>query len=321
MCPGAESQTEIEDVIIVGGGPAAHAAALYISCKQPLMFEGEIIGDIGPGGQLTTTTDVDNYPGFPNGVQGPDLMEIMRKESESRGVRIVGKTVMSVEKLEERDRTLFRVHIKDRSYLTRSLIVATGASAKRLYVPGTNEGEFWQRGISACAVCDGFFFRNKVVAVIGGGDSAMEDVLYLSNIAKKVYLIHRRNEFRARKDKIAKVRGVENVEIIQPAVLQSAYGDEVLGGLKIEMVDSSDVVDLKVDGLFFAIGHIPNVQFLNGMVELRENGYIKAYDGLKSSAPGIFVCGDVQDYVYRQAVTAAADGCIAAKSCMEYLNK
>lgn len=305
----------IENVIIIGSGPAAYSAAMQIKDLKPILFEGEIVGDIGPGGQLTTTTKVDNYPGFPHGTEGPELMDQMRDQAISMGIRIVSKNVESVSKIEK----IFFVKDKENEYKSNSVIIATGASAKRLYAPGTGEDGFWQKGISACAVCDGFFFRNKVVAIIGGGDSAMEETLYMSNIASKVYLIHRRTGFRARADKLEQVKSRKNIEIITPSELVSAHGDSVLRFLRLVNPENNQEFDLKVDGLFFAIGHVPNVKFLGKMVEF-ENGYVKTDKFMKTSVEGMFACGDVQDYHYRQAVTAAASGCIAGKSCIEYLN-
>lgn len=305
----------MENIIIIGSGPAAYAAALSSVKHKPLMFEGELVGDIGPGGQLTTTTNVDNYPGFPNGVQGPDLMEAMREQAINKGIRIVSKTVTSLKK--EKDN--FVVSIKGKDYAARSVIIATGASAKRLHVPGTNDGEFWQKGISACAICDGFFFKGKNVAVLGGGDSAMEEAIYLSNIAKKLYVIHRRNEFRARPDKVDKIKSISNLEIVTPAVLVSAHGEGVLKCLKLQNPETKETFELEVDGLFFGIGHDPNVKFLGNLLELNELGYIETDSDTHTSAEGCFACGDVQDYVFRQAITAAASGCIAGFEAVSYV--
>lgn len=306
---------DAEQVVIVGSGPAAYSAALYASQRKPLLFEGEFTEGIGPGGQLTTTTDVDNYPGFPSGTQGPALMEVMRKQALSEGVRIVAKNVVKV----ARDGDLFIIEDSKTAYRSRSVIIATGASAKRLYVPGTRDGEFWQRGISACAVCDGAIFRNKTVAVIGGGDSAMEEVLYLSKIASKAYLIHRRHGFRAREDKLAKVRSTPNIEIITPAELVAAHGNDVLESIELVDNETGETFKLEVDGLFFGIGHNPNTGFLEGLVEVNGNGYIVTDENMHTSMKGLFACGDVQDYYYRQAVTAAASGCVAALECLKYL--
>lgn len=305
----------MENVIIIGSGPAAYAAALRCEDLSPLMFEGTFVENIGPGGQLTTTTDVDNYPGFPNGIQGPNLMEIMREQALSRKIRIISENITSVTKVND----IFMLRTENEEYSSKSIVVATGASAKRLYVSGTHDNEFWQKGISACAVCDGFFFKDMVVAVIGGGDSAMEEALYLSNIAKKVFLIHRRHTFRARADKIAQLKSTKNIELIVPAELVSAHGDSFLKSLKLKNTETNEEFDLPVDGLFFGIGHNPNTKFLNGLVELDDVGYIKADCRGFTSVPGCFACGDVQDAIYRQAVTAAASGCISGKEVVSYI--
>lgn len=308
--------TDIENVIIIGSGPAAYSAAIHVSKYRPLLFEGGFIGEIGPGGQLTTTTDVDNYPGFPKGIQGPDLMDNMRNQAIEMGVRIISKTVVKVTKKDD----IFIIEDSKKSYETKSIIVATGASAKRLYVKGTHDNELWQKGISACAVCDGFIFKNKRVAVIGGGDSAMEEALYLANIAKKVYLIHRRDEFRAREDKLEKVRKTKNIEVLTPYNLKSANGSEFLESITLTCSDDDSELNIELEGLFFGIGHNPNVQFLNGLLEL-ENGYVKTNRFMETCVNGIFACGDVQDYTFRQAVTAAASGSIAGIRCSEYLKE
>ncbi|KAI5148293.1 thioredoxin reductase (NADPH) [Enteropsectra breve] len=308
---------EILDAVVIGSGPAACSAALAIMELKPWLFEGELIGGIGPGGQLTTTTDVDNYPGFPNGVDGPDLMDTMKKQLLDAGIKIVAETVTRLTKKED----IFEFESSSKKYMAKSVIIATGASAKRLYVPGTNEGEFWQNGISACAVCDGFFFRNKTVAVIGGGDSALEEALYMANIASKVYLIHRRHGFRAREDKMVKARNHDKIEIVTPAELVSANGHEKLEALTLRNSETEEKFTIEVNGLFFAIGHIPNGTFIADDIEKNENGYIITNERMHTSISGLFACGDVQDYFYKQAVTAAGTGLIAGKECMLYLEK
>ncbi len=308
--------SDIENVIIVGSGPASYAAALFASEKNPIMFEGEYDEEIGPGGQLTTTTVVDNYPGFPKGTTGPELMETMRSQAKDKGIKIITK---KIEKIEKSGNIFLVYDSADNIYKTYTVIVGTGSFAKRLYVPGTNDNEFWQKGISACAVCDGFFAKNKIVAVIGGGDSAFEEATYLSNIAKKVYLIHRRNEFRARSDKQTEIKKIENIEILTPYELLSAHGDKRLNSIKIKNKETGESMNLDVEGLFFAIGHIPNTNFLNGLVELDNNNYIKTDHRMQTNVPGIFACGDVQDHVYRQAVTAADSGAVAGLECLKYL--
>lgn len=306
----------MENVIIIGSGPAAYTAALFTSEEKPLLFEGEVIGGIGPGGQLTTTTTVDNFPGYPHGVQGPDLMSEMKNQAVNKGLRIISKTVDKLEKINDK----FIITTSDNKYEAKSVILATGASAKRLYAPGTNEGEYWQKGISACAVCDGFFFKDEVVAIIGGGDAALEETIYMSNIASKVYLIHRRNEFRARKDMLEKAKSLKNVEFITPANLVSAHGSDFLEYIKLKNAETEEEFDLKVNGLFFAIGHVPNTKFFKD-VKLNEMGYIITNERMHTSVEGMFACGDVQDFKFRQAVTAAASGCIAGIECKKYINK
>lgn len=307
----------MEKIVVIGSGPAAYSAALYSLEHNPVLFEGELVNDIGPGGQLTTTTNVDNFPGFPKGVQGPELMDMMKEQALKKGIKIISETVNKVRKVEDH----FELETDSQVYKSKGVIVATGASARRLSVPGTNEGEFWQKGISACAVCDGFFFKDGIVAIIGGGDTAMEETQYMSNIAKKVYLIHRRNEFRARADKVEYIKSLKNVEIITPAVLVSAHGTKFLEYLVLENVETKEKFELKVNGLFFAIGHIPNTWFLEKDVSLNENGYIKSDERMHTSVQGLFACGDVQDFKYRQAITAASSGCIAGTECSKYVNK
>lgn len=307
----------MEKIVVIGSGPAAYSAALYSLEHNPVLFEGELVNDIGPGGQLTTTTNVDNFPGFTKGVQGPELMDMMKEQALKKGIKIISETVNKVRKVEDH----FELETDSQVYKSKGVIVATGASARRLSVPGTNEGEFWQKGISACAVCDGFFFKDGIVAIIGGGDTAMEETQYMSNIAKKVYLIHRRNEFRARADKVEYIKSLKNVEIITPAVLVSAHGTKFLEYLVLENVETKEKFELKVNGLFFAIGHIPNTWFLEKDVSLNENGYIKSDERMHTSVQGLFACGDVQDFKYRQAITAASSGCIAGTECSKYVNK
>lgn len=308
---------EAKNIAIIGSGPAAYAAALFCLKFNPVLFEGEYAGGVGPGGQLTTTTNVDNFPGFPHGVQGPDLMDGMKEQLLKKGLNIVSKTVEKVRKVES---SFILTTNDEQEYNFRAVIIATGASAKRLSVPGTNEGEFWQKGISACAVCDGFFFKDENVAIIGGGDTAMEETQYMANIAKKVYLIHRRNEFRARSDKVEQIKMLKNVEIVTPAQLVSANGDKVLSSITLENLNTKEHFNLEVSGMFFAIGHTPNTWFLDESVKKNETGYLITDDKMRTSVPGLFACGDVQDFRFRQAVTAASSGCIAATECCKFLD-
>lgn len=306
-----------ENVIIIGSGPAAYSAALYSRNINPLILRGGYIGNNGPGGQLTTTTNVDNYPGFPEGVQGPDLMANMYKHAERHNIRQTMETVNNIKK----NGNVFVVETDEGTYEARAVIVATGASARRMFVPGTGDDELWQKGISSCAVCDGFFFKGKVVCVIGGGDSAMVEAEFLSNIAKKVYVIHRRKEFRARPDNVEKIRNIANVEYLTPFTLQSAHGNKKLEYIQLKNTQSGETIKLEVDGMFFGIGHDPNTSFLkeNFSHILDESQYIIADKSMRTQVNGLFACGDVADKDYKQAVTAAGMGCLAGIEATKYI--
>ncbi|KAJ0265372.1 Thioredoxin reductase 1 [Hirschfeldia incana] len=321
-------ETHKTKVCIVGSGPAAHTAAIYAARAElaPLLFEGWMANDIAPGGQLTTTTDVENFPGFPGGILGIDIVAKFRKQSEQFGTKIFTETVNKVDFSSKP----FKLFTNTRTVLADAVIVSTGAVAKRLSFAGSGEGPggFWNRGISACAVRDGAapIFRNKPLAVIGGGDSAMEEANFLTKYGSKVYIIHRRDAFRA--SKIMQKRALSNpkIEVIWNASVVEAYGDEegrgVLGGLKVKNVVTGGVSDLKVSGLFFAIGHEPATKFLDGQLELDEDGYVVTKPGTtKTSVAGVFAAGDVQDKKYRQAITAAGTGCMAALDAEHYLQE
>jgi thioredoxin reductase (NADPH) len=298
-------------VVIIGSGPAAHTAAIYTSRAglEPVLFEGFLAGGVAAGGQLTTTTDVENYPGFPEGIDGTALMDQFREQSLRFGTKIFTETVTKVD-LSKRP---FTVTTDERTVTADALIVATGATAKRLGVPG--EERLWQNGISACAVCDGALpiFRDKVLAVVGGGDTACEEASHLSKFGSKVLLIHRRDELRASKIMQDRVLKNPKIELVWDTAVEAAEGAEVVESLKLKNLKSGETSTVPAGGLFYAIGHTPNTEFLGGQLDLHENGYVKTKPGTtETSVPGVFAAGDVQDDKYRQAVTAAGSGCMAA---------
>ncbi|XP_073018252.1 thioredoxin reductase NTRB-like isoform X2 [Primulina eburnea] len=305
---------------IIGSGPAAHTAAIYAARAElkPILFEGWMANDIAPGGHLTTTSKVENFPGFPDGLGGGDLMERCRAQSLRFGTQIFTETVFKV----DLSASPFKIFSDQKIVLADLVVISTGAVAKRLNFPGSDT--FWNRGISACAVCDGAapIFRNKRLAVIGGGDSAMEEANFLTKYGSKVYIIHRRSEFRA--SKIMQNRALSNpkIEVLWNSSVAEAYGDRTLGGLKVENAGSGEVLDLKVSGLFFAIGHEPATKFLDGQLELDSDGYVITKPGTTlTSVKGVFAAGDVQDKKYRQAITAAGTGCMAALDAEHYLQE
>jgi thioredoxin reductase (NADPH) len=308
----------MENLIIIGSGPAGHTAAIYAARARldPLMFEGMFAAGVAAGGQLTTTTDVENYPGFLE-ISGPHLMDKMREQSLHCGARITTETVDKVD-LSQRP---FKVWAAGQEYRTKALIVSTGATAKRMHLPG--EENLWQKGISACAVCDGAlpFFRDKVLAVVGGGDSAVEEATFLTKFATKVLMVVRRDVLRASKVMQERAKNNPKIEILFNAVPLEVLGEKSVSGLKVKNIASNDEMTLQVGGLFYAIGHLPNTSFLEGQLELDETGYIKTKPGsTKTNVQGVFAAGDVQDKVYRQAVTSAGTGCMAALDAEHFLS-
>lgn len=301
---------EINEVIIIGSGPAGLTAALYAARARlsPLVIAGSIWG-----GQLMTTTIVENYPGFPEGINGPDLMENMRKQAENFGAKIINVDVTKV----NLNQDIKEVFVGDTMYRAKVVILATGASPRLLNIPGENE--FWAKGVSSCATCDGAFFRNKVVAVVGGGDSAIEEASFLTRFATKVYVIHRRDEFRASKIMQERLTTDPKIEVILNTEIKEVLGSTKVQALKLFNKESNSESELAVDGLFLAIGHIPNTAFLDEQLKLNPEKYLIADNGVYTGIDGVFVAGDVEDHVYRQAITAAGAGCKAAISAERWL--
>lgn len=309
------SEEPVENVVIIGSGPAGYTAAIYAARAdlKPLLFSG-----FEAGGQLMITTDVENYPGFPDGILGPELMELVRKQAERFGTRIEPVTVDKVD-VSERP---FKVHAGGKVFLARTIIAACGATAKWLGLE--SEKTFGGYGVSACATCDGFFFRGKEVAVVGGGDTAMEEAAYLTRHCSKVYVIHRRDQFRASKIMQDRVLSNPKIEVVFNTVVEDIVGDHEpvnkVTGMQLKNTVTGEKSHLKVDGVFIAIGHKPNSELFQGILDMDETGYILPIPGTsKTKVSGLFVAGDVSDSVYRQAVSAAGTGCMAAIDAERYL--
>ncbi len=304
-------------LIIIGSGPAGYTAAIYAARANlnPALYSGFFTGP--SGGQLMTTTEVENFPGFPEGISGPELVEKFLKQAERFGTLILPEDVDQV----DFKRYPFIVKGKKTSFEADAVIIATGATAKRLDIPGAGDNEFWQKGVTACAVCDGAapIFRNQPLFVIGGGDTAMEEAMFLTKFGSRVYIVHRRDQFRASKIMQERTLKHPKIEVLWDSVVKEVGGDSIVRNVVIQNVHTKEEKKMEAGGLFFAIGHLPNTAFLEGQIDLHPTGYIKVYEGTKTSVEGVFAAGDVQDHVYRQAVTAAGSGCMAAIDAERWL--
>lgn len=300
----------MEKLIIIGSGPAGLTAAIYAARGglSPLVVAGR-----EAGGQLMLTTDVDDFPGFDEGVQGPDLMMKMRSQAEKFKTRFINENVVSVDFSQKP----FTIKTETREIKTETVIIATGAQASWLGLE--SETRLRGRGVSACAVCDGFFFKGKNIIVVGGGDTAMREAQHLSKVAAKLYVVHRRDAFRAQKALVDLVTGKPNVEILFNKTIDEILGEDKVTGVKLKDKISGEISEMPIDAVFVAIGHNPSTGFLKGQIELDEKGYIKVTDEIFSSVPGVFIAGDVADFKYRQAVTAAGAGTKAALEVEHYL--
>jgi thioredoxin reductase (NADPH) len=310
-----ENGKKVENVIIVGGGPAGYTAALYTSRADldPLVIEG-----FAWGGLLQQTTDVENYPGYPNGVMGPQMMQEFRDQAERFGARLVSEDATSLEL--SQDGGLHKVTVGDQEHLARAVILSMGAEPKKLGVPG--EDELAARGISYCATCDAAFFRGKETIVVGGGDTAMEDATFLSKFASKVDIVHRRDDFRASAIMLDRVKSIENIDLMTPYVIDhfEPGHDGALGKAVLRHSDDGSTKDVEIAGAFVAIGHRPNSDLVEGQVETDDNGYVEVEPGsTRTGLAGVFAAGDLVDHTYRQAVTAAGTGCMSALDAEWYL--
>ena len=302
------------NVIIIGSGCAGLTAAIYAARAnlKPLVIDGH-----EPGGQLTLTTMVENFPGFPEGILGPELIDNIRKQAQRFGAEFKSGAVSEV----DISRRPFKIVAGKETYETKTLIVAAGASARLLGLPA--ERQLMGHGVSTCATCDGYFFRGKPIAVVGGGDTAMEEAVFLTRYASKVYLVHRRSEFRASKIMLDRARANEKVEFVTPAVVEEIlpHVNGHVGSVRLRNPETNATKELELDGVFVAIGHDPNTAVFRGKLEMDPNGYLISLNGSKTTVPGVFVAGDVQDHRYRQAVTAAGSGCMAAMDAEKFLEE
>ncbi|MBM2815485.1 MAG: thioredoxin reductase [Ignavibacteria bacterium] len=306
-------------VIVIGSGPAGFTAAIYASRAnlEAVVFEGN-----QPGGQLTITTEVENYPGFPAGVQGPEMMELFRQQAHRFGAKSIYELVNKVDFTSRP----FNLWTEDGNHYTcDAVIVSTGATARLLHTKG--EDTYWGRGISACATCDGFFYRGKKIFVVGGGDTAMEEANYLTHFGESVTIIHRRQEFRASKIMVDRAKENPKINLLLDSVIDEYLGEDVGGfpsltSIRVENVKSGEMTVHSADGVFIAIGHTPNTSIFKGILDMNEEGYILTHGkSTYTNVPGVFACGDCQDWIYRQAVTAAGSGCSAAIDAERWLQE
>ena len=308
----------MENVVVIGSGPAGYTAAIYLARANlnPLVIEGTL-----RGGQLTITTEVENFPGFPEGIMGPELMNLFHQQAERFGTRFIQGTVSKVNFQDNP----FQIWVDDRELIqSKTVIIATGASAQWMNIP--SEKEYMGFGVSACATCDGFFFRGKKVIVVGGGDTALEEANFLTKFCDTVYLAHRRDKLRGSKIMQDKVFKNPKIKILWNTVIDEILGREennrkMVTGVKLRNTTNAEIQEMSIDGVFMAIGHLPNTDFLKGHIELDEKGYIVLKNHTFTSVSGVFACGDVQDIRYRQAISAAGSGCMAAIDAERYLEE
>lgn len=300
----------MENVIIIGSGPAGYTAAIYAgrSGHGPLMFAGEQVG-----GQLVTTTEVDNFPGFPEGIMGPDLMLALRKQAEKFGTRVVEKNVTGVDLKSDPK----KVTVGDETYEAKAVIIATGASAKRLGLE--SEKRFYGKGVSACATCDGFFFKGKRIIVVGGGDAAMEEAVFLTKYADSVTIVNRGEALRASEIMQERARNNPKISFVMNATVEDILGDAKVTGVKLKDAKTGEIKEMPIDGVFTSIGHTPNTSLFAGQLGLDKVGYIIPKGFVSTELPGVFVAGDVADPRYRQAASAAGTGCMAALEAEHFL--
>jgi thioredoxin reductase (NADPH) len=321
--PSQEAKTipSVRQVVIIGSGPAGYTAATYAARNnmQPLVYEGSINGGLVPGGQLMSTTQIENYPGFPHGIEGPALMANLREQADINGAEMVAENVLEI----DFSKRPFTIRGEKTHTQALAVIIATGAKANRLDIPGTRDGELWQHGVSACATCDGPLplFRNRQIFVIGGGDTAMEEALFLSKFASKVFIVHRRDQLRASKAMQRTVFANPKIELLWNSKVTHVHGDKQVTSVTVQNVHTNEETSYSAGGLFFAVGHTPNTAFLKGQLKLNPAGYIEVKPGTtETSIPHVYAAGDVQDPIYRQAATAVGTGCMAAIQAERELN-